>query len=284
MARLERINRRLFLTDAGRGSLAIAILGPTVLASCSSDGELSASTSTTPDAGATTGITEPENEVENGAESSTENEAEDDAANGAESEAETELAWERVVLGNVSAYVLARGREVAIVDTGGSGSGAGIGEALGTLGAAWTDVGHVVLTHLHPDHVGGLPEVLDMAPDAVAWAGEADIPGIAAPRTIQPLNDGDEVFGLQVIATPGHTAGHISVLDPTAGFLVAGDALNESAGMILGPNPDFSSDIDEANASVVRLAEREFETVVVGHGAPIIGGASDAVVALAQTL
>jgi len=92
------------------------------------------------------------------------------------------------------------------------------------------------------------------------------------------------VFGLQVIGTPGHTAGHISVLDPIGGLLVAGDALNESDGMVLGPNPNFSSDIVEANASVARLAERQFETVVFGHGEPFEGGGADAVIALAQTL
>ncbi len=54
--------------------------------------------------------------------------------------------------------------------------------------------------------------------------------------------------------------------------------------MVLGPNPSFSSDIAEANASVQRLAERSFETVVFGHGNPIEGGASTAIVALAQTL
>jgi len=87
-----------------------------------------------------------------------------------------------------------------------------------------------------------------------------------------------------VIATPGHTPGHIAVLDPAAGFLIAGDALNESDGMVLGPNPNFSSDMAQANASVQRLAERSYETVVFGHGNPIESGASDAVLALAQTL
>jgi len=131
--------------------------------------------------------------------------------------------------------------------------------------------------------VGGLPEVLEAAPNAIAYAGEADIPGITAPRDLQPLNDGDEVFGLQVIATPGHTPGHISVLDPIEGFLVAGDALNEESGMIIGPNPRYTPDMDLAHASVKRLAERTFETVVFGHGDPFEGAASDAVVALAQT-
>ncbi len=188
------------------------------------------------------------------------------------------------MLGSVSAYVLARGSEIAIVDTGRNGSAPMIESALTTMGASWDNVNNVILTHLHGDHVGSLPQVLDLATSAVAYAGRADVDGINAAREIEALDDGDEVFGMQVIATPGHTPGHIAVLDPTAGFLVAGDALNESAGMVLGPNPDFSIDIAQANTSVQRLADRGYETVVFGHGNPIESGASDAVLALAQTL
>ena len=259
---VHRLSRRLFLREAG-GGIAVAVLAPGVLGACSSDGDVVA-TPTTRDTADTTETT--------------------GTSDVAETTVEGSLRWERVVLGNVSAYVLARGREIAIVDTGFPGSSDQIGVALDALGGSWSDVDHVVLTHLHGDHVGGLPEVLELAADAVAWAGAADVDAIDSPRPIMPLDDGDEVFGLEVIATPGHTPGHISVLDPAASFLVAGDALNEDGGMVLGPNPAFTSDMDLANASVARLAERGFETVVFGHGAPIEGGASDAVVALAQTL
>ncbi|MGI9605334.1 MAG: MBL fold metallo-hydrolase [Acidimicrobiales bacterium] len=276
---LRRINRRLFLNDMGRNTLAIAVLGSGVLAACSSDGEITPSAAgSTEDSGTTTTA-------------ATTSTADEPTTAGAESADTTDAAqpaaafrWERVVLGNVSAYVLARGSEIAIVDTGFAGSSTQIETALSTLGAGWGDVNDVVLTHLHNDHVGGLPEILDLSPTATAWAGEADVSRISAPRDIEPLNDGDEVFGLQVIATPGHTPGHISVLDPDAGFLVAGDSMNESGGMVLGPNPSFTPDMDTANASVKRLAERSFETVVFGHGSPIEVDASDAVVALAQTL
>ena len=249
MAELHRLNRRLFLREAGTG-IAVAVLGPGVLAACSSDGEVSTAPT---------------------------------ATNPPEGSAEEAFRWERVVLGTVSAYVLSRGRELAVVDTGFAGGADQIGSALAALGGTWDDVDHVVLTHLHGDHVGGLPEVLERAPRAVAWAGTADVEAIDSPRPIMPLEGGDEVFGMEVIATPGHTPGHISVLDAAASFLVAGDALNEDAGMILGPNPRFTGDMAEAEASVARLAERSFETVVFGHGDPFEGGASEAVVALAQT-
>jgi glyoxylase-like metal-dependent hydrolase (beta-lactamase superfamily II) len=248
MADLHRLNRRVFLRETGRQSFAVAVLGSGVLAACSSDGDVTISQPNT----------SPGDHVDFG--------------------------WARVELGNVSAYLIQRRDELAIVDTGSRGSREQIESALAELGAGWNNVDHVIVTHLHGDHVGGLPEVLEAAPEAIAYAGEADIPSISAPRELRPLNDGDEVFGMQVIATPGHTPGHISVLDPTEGFLVAGDALNEDSGMMLGPNPQYTPDMDLANASVKRLAERTYETVVFGHGDPFEGAASDAVVALAQTL
>lgn len=265
MEHLQRISRRLFLRDLGSKTFGLAVLSSGVLAACSSAGDVAVATSTRP-------------EGEDLAATTTVPEGRDDT------EVDDSLRWTRVILGSVSAYLLGRGNEIAVVDTGTRGSGDDIAAALFTMGADWSNVSHVVLTHLHGDHVGSLPEVLEAAPRAVAYAGTADIAGISSPREIRPLDDGDEVFGLQVIGTPGHTPGHISVLDPVAGFLVAGDALNESGGMILGPNPSFTPDMDTANASVKRLAERQFETVVFGHGNPFEGEASEAVIALAQTL
>ena len=215
------------MRELGRGTIAIAVLGPTVIA-CSTDGTGGAIATASSVTAAASTSAEPTTTVPPTAESSDATEAPSTTSTDTATEEAPDLRWERVSLGFVSAYVLARGREVAIVDTGSPGSAGQIGEALVNLGANWDDVDHVILTHLHGDHVGGLGGVLDAAPEAIAYAGEADVSGISSSRPLRAVNDGDEVFGLQIIGTPGHTAGHISVLDVGAGFLVAGDALNES--------------------------------------------------------
>src|SRR5688500_13803113 len=57
--------------------------------------------------------------------------------------------WERVNLGFVSAYILIRGGEAALVDTGEAGSEAAIESSLTSIGLGWSNVGHVIITHSH---------------------------------------------------------------------------------------------------------------------------------------
>jgi glyoxylase-like metal-dependent hydrolase (beta-lactamase superfamily II) len=95
--------------------------------------------------------------------------------------------------------------------------------------------------------------------------------------------DGDNISGLGVIATPGHTPGSISLLDP-AGVLVAGDALTGANGGIAGPNPQFTPDTETANQSVIKLAGFSYEVVYVGHGDPVLSGGSAQVSELADSL
>lgn len=191
--------------------------------------------------------------------------------------------WRRVKLSIVSAYIVVRDGEAALVDTGVLGGNLEIEEGLGALDLGWGDVGHVLVTHKHDDHTGSLAAVMKLAPDAIAFAGSGDIPDIDAPRPLTPLIDGDSVFGLQAIATPGHTAGHFSFLHP-GGLLLAGDAINGSAGGVIGPNPRFTADMDAGFASVRRLAGLGFDTVLFGHGDPVVGDASALVEALAESL
>ena len=102
-------------------------------------------------------------------------------------------------------------------------------------------------THLHCDNVGSLPAVMAAATGATSYAGATDVSGISSPRELVVLNDGDRVFNLDVIATRGHTAGHISVLDSIGGILVVGDAINGASGGVIGPNAQFTLDMALAN-------------------------------------
>ena len=198
-------------------------------------------------------------------------------------ELETALYFQ-IAIQFVNAYVLVRGQEVGIVDTGLPNNVDKFGEVIQTAGLGWDAVNHIIITHLHGDHIGGLGDVAAAASEAAIYAGQADVAGIDSPRTLQPLSDGDEVFGMQIIGTPGHTPGHISVYDPNASFCVLGDAMVNNENTLAGPSPRFTADMATANESVKKLAQLKFETALFGHGDPIETGASDAIAALAAGL
>jgi glyoxylase-like metal-dependent hydrolase (beta-lactamase superfamily II) len=263
------LSRRLFLAELGRGTVALAVVS---IAGCApaGSGPSGSASGGSPAASAAAGDGPPSASTAQSAPPS----------DGSAAAGGAGVTWERVNLGFVSAYVLARGGEAAVVDTGTAGSEGDIGAALERIGLGWDAVGHVIVTHRHSDHVGGLGRVLQsLPPEAIGYAGAEDIPVIPAPESLVAAADGDVVFGLTIIATPGHTPGHISVLDEVSGILIAGDALGTTAGQVTGPNPRFTPDMATALESVAKLGTFQFETLLVGHGEPIVSGASELVAA-----
>ncbi|MGZ8424768.1 MAG: MBL fold metallo-hydrolase [Candidatus Binatia bacterium] len=148
----------------------------------------------------------------------------------------------------------------------------------------WDAVHHVILTHYHPDHIGSVGEVPGLAVKATPYAGAADIAQIKSPRPPKAVRDNDEVFGLRMIATPGHTPGHLGVFDPVGSLLILGDAMNNSGNKLGGPAPQYTADMAQAHQSVKKLAKLTFQRAVFGHGEPIDKGASQAIAKLAATL
>jgi N-acyl homoserine lactone hydrolase len=125
---------------------------------------------------------------------------------------------------------------------------------LATLGYAPADVGTAILSHLHEDHIGGLPELTgaDLLVPAAEWAELAkpgpelrgflrshiQLPGLrwhqVSPEptrdpALAPFTESLDVMGdgsLMLLPTPGHTAGSVSLLVRRAGrpsLLLAGD-------------------------------------------------------------
>ena len=181
---------------------------------------------------------------------------------------------------SVSAYVLVRGSEVAIVDTLTPGNADRIGSVIQGAGLGWNAVRHVILTHYHFDHAGSVGDVAGLAAQATVWAGAPDIPEIPLSRTIQPAVDGQEVFGLRIVATPGHTAGHISVHDPQASSLFVGDAAFNVGGQLMDIFPQFTADADQARQSIRKLGAMGFERAWFAHGPPLERGAAAALARL----
>lgn len=142
--------RRWVLLHAGKGFLGLAVLG--LAAACSADD----------DAG-TTVVSGP-----------------------GHSGSAAGLDWWRVDFAYVSAYVLVRAREAALVDCGLGSRVDAIGAVLGAAGTGWDRVRHVLITHVHTDHHDGLTEVAARAPGAATSPSSTPIRGCSSPVTRSP--------------------------------------------------------------------------------------------------
>jgi glyoxylase-like metal-dependent hydrolase (beta-lactamase superfamily II) len=163
---------------------------------------------------------------------------------------------------DVRCFLLPHDDGVTLIDTGWHADGEPIAAALRGLGAEWTDVSDVILTHAHPDHVGALATVTALAPSATLWGGRDDV----FPSPVRAVADGDTVRGLRIVATPGHTPGHLCVLDEDHGTLFTGDAVgSDSGGLTQGPE-GFITDHWDAVRSLRRLADLRADRMLLGHG------------------
>jgi glyoxylase-like metal-dependent hydrolase (beta-lactamase superfamily II) len=139
-----------------------------------------------------------------------------------------------------------------LVDSNMSGSSDGIVEAARKLGAP---IRRITLTHAHVDHVGSLDALHALLPDVEVSISardarflkgdhslDIDEPQVALrggypivqTKPTRLLKAGDFVGSLEVIASPGHTPGHIAFFDHRDKTLIAGDAYSTQAGITTG--------------------------------------------------
>jgi glyoxylase-like metal-dependent hydrolase (beta-lactamase superfamily II) len=179
-----------------------------------------------------------------------------------------------------------------LVDVGFPGLADQIETNLTEAGLEWSNVRAVVLTHQDGDHAGGLAAVLDHV-DATVYAHQRCAPYVdgrehplksagedrypPAPVDVE-LVDGvsfrTNAGPMNVVFTPGHTPGHISLHLPDAGLLLAGDATVADETGLTGPNEQFTPDMDTALDSLERLADLDFDRTLCHHGGFVEEGAS----------
>ena len=83
------------------------------------------------------------------------------------------------------------------------------------------------------------------------------------------LTDGEVLpccGGIEIIATPGHMPGHISVYLRESKTLVAGDAMVVEQGELHIANPQYTLDMKQARKSLKKLLDYEIERIVCYHG------------------
>ena len=180
---------------------------------------------------------------------------------------------------------------MTLIDAGLPGSAGRLERYARRLGRSLDELQTIVCTHAHPDHVGGVRELVadrttevlmhpaDMAGlqvtlrEAVADRSRGKLLAFLTrgPEDATPIQDGDELpvlGGLRVIHTPGHTPGTICLYAPRHRLLFVGDALQVIRGRVTYASPIFSHDLPLARTSVARLAELDVETIAFSHYPP----------------
>lgn len=199
----------------------------------------------------------------------------------------------------VNVFAIHAGDGWTLVDTGTGSSPARIQAGLAGLGVDPASLRRIYLTHHHSDHIAGLPGMCRWAPEAeiVAPEGEAEIISGTRPRDaatnafmrlmqradrlpVVPVNrtvtEGETVAGFRVIATPGHSLGHTSLLSEEHSLLLTGDAFGALPRRLrVGVRGALCSDPAMALRSADKLLEEEWATVAFSHGAVLREGARE---------
>ncbi|MFH1726228.1 MAG: MBL fold metallo-hydrolase [Elusimicrobiota bacterium] len=204
--------------------------------------------------------------------------------------------------GFVNAYLIVGSADLTLVDAGHSRSAGALAAELRDNAFDLRDIGRVVVTHAHADHVGGLRFLLGKHPIKV-HAHPGDIPvltGKAPARRLNgfkgfclgflhehllpwlpvemviPAEPGRPLRGIpqwQILHTPGHTVGSLSLFHPVKQILVCGDALSNRGGKLHLPEECFNEDPEALRLSVGKLSELDCDTLCCGHGPVLRGGA-----------
>jgi glyoxylase-like metal-dependent hydrolase (beta-lactamase superfamily II) len=179
--------------------------------------------------------------------------------------------------------------EITLIDAGLRGSGRLLRRYLARVGRSTEDLTRIVCTHNHPDHIGGVRELVtspsvevlmhpaDREPLKVVFSDVFRRPGrlvallTRGPEDAKPVDDGDvlpALGGLEVIHTPGHTPGSICLYSARHRVLFVGDTLQVIRGRLALPSHFFSEDLALARKSIERLGERDVEMICFAHYPP----------------
>ena len=83
------------------------------------------------------------------------------------------------------------------------------------------------------------------------------------------LKDGDKFDwcgGIEIIETPGHMPGHISIYAKESKTLISGDALVLENDKLAIANPNYTLDMSEAKESIYKLLNYDIDKIVCYHG------------------
>ena len=196
----------------------------------------------------------------------------------------------------VNLYLLVGEDDLMLIDTGLKGSRGRILGAIQEAKSTPANLKSIVITHADGDHFGGLAE-LQQDTHAAAYANPIEAEAIRvgkSSRTLSPggiqkvlfglvmplfksqpgridaiLAEGQEfsvLGGLKVLATPGHTPGHISLFSASTGVLFAGDSIRVVDGKPCPSGAGNTWNVARAEESYQMQMALKPTLILAGHG------------------
>lgn len=201
--------------------------------------------------------------------------------------------------------ILQDDHDMILVDCGYAGFMPLIEAAMNAHGLSLQKLTGIIITHHDIDHIGGLYEIKAKYPDIKIYAPEAEEPYISGKakslrliqaentyellpenqraaafqfqkflKTVRPVevdatfSEGDLPFldGVEIIHTPGHMPGHISLYLKHDKILISADALVYENSELEIANPQFCMDLPQALTSVKKLRQYDINKIICYHG------------------
>ncbi|MGL5415257.1 MAG: MBL fold metallo-hydrolase [Clostridium sp.] len=196
--------------------------------------------------------------------------------------------------------------ELVLVDCGLVNSYEMIKEELAKKGMNIEKLTKVIITHQDLDHMGSLADIKKNHPNIKVLASKeeakyisgeeeflrvqnvnkiidkvdsekrkeleaykARIGNVKTVKVDEIVKNGDIINvggGLEIIETPGHMPGHISVLVKEKKALITGDALVVVDGELIPSNPQYTLDMEKAKESIKNLLNYDIDTLICAHG------------------
>lgn len=206
----------------------------------------------------------------------------------------------------ITPVILQDEHETVLVDCGYPGFMPLLAVEASKHGINFDSITKLIVSHHDIDHIGSLAEIKRTYPHIQIIAHELEAPYIDGTRKSQRLEQAQTTFeslpdeakpqaeqfirllqsiapapvnqtvrsdellpwcgGIEIIHTPGHMPGHISLYLPASRTLIAADAVVIEQGQLNIANPQFTLDLQEAVRSVQRLLDYDIERIICYHG------------------
>ena len=206
--------------------------------------------------------------------------------------------------------VLTDDKNMVLIDCGYTGFLPAIEKVMEEHNIHCEDLTHVLITHQDHDHMGSLYNLKQKYPHIQVVASQNESPYISGLlkslrleqaealqeklpqeqksfgvefcnvlKNVKPVKvdlevcDGDILDwcgGCTIVGTPGHTPGHISIFVNEKKVMITGDAAALDNGKLVIANPQYTLNLDEAEASLRKILTYEAKEIICYHGGILI--------------